>query len=100
MDGLFVFLTFISDGVMNNRAFISSIWRADANLDGAVNQADLAILAASLRCGGADLRADFNQDGKVDGKDWAVLNEEWGAVGTPAKAPRAGHAPKLAPVKQ
>lgn len=53
----------------------------DANLDGAVNGQDLAILAANF--GGTNdvwLEGDFSGDGNVNGQDLAVLAANFGAT--------------------
>ncbi|MEM6332531.1 MAG: family 16 glycosylhydrolase [Planctomycetota bacterium] len=74
------------DGLANDAdldallADILGTTRGDANLDGAVDTADLAILAASF--GNAVTswaQGDFNGDGSVDTSDLAVLAAQFGA---------------------
>jgi hypothetical protein len=59
----------------------------DANADGVVNAADLAILAANLNGpGGSWALADFNHDGLVDVLDLAILARHYGGAGGAAAA--------------
>ncbi|NLH15384.1 MAG: hypothetical protein GX455_02275, partial [Phycisphaerae bacterium] len=48
----------------------------DVNTDGAVNLADLAIVADSWLT--AELPADINRSGRVDLEDFDVLSQDWG----------------------
>ncbi|MEM6333968.1 MAG: dockerin type I domain-containing protein [Planctomycetota bacterium] len=62
---------------------------ADANLDGAVDTSDLAILAANFDTSVPGwAQADFNGDGFVDTSDLAILAANFGS-GTPALATAA-----------
>jgi len=67
----------------------------DASLDGVVDEADAAILAAHWGLGTAEWEdGDFTGDGKVGPVDAALLTANWGAFYTP---PRPASAPEMLP---
>ena len=61
--------------LIDRRGFVAG----DANFDGKVDQADLAIYQANAGAAGKLwTQADFTLDGKVDAADLAVLGQFWG----------------------
>ena len=61
--------------LVDRRGFVAG----DANFDGKVDQADLAIWQANNgTTGKLWTQADFTLDGKVDGADLAILGDFWG----------------------
>lgn len=86
-NGTFVYFSMTpNDPVRNGQAadnmevYLSSIWRSDANLDGAVNDQDFNLLKSAYLNGYVS-SVDFDHDGKITFSDWNVLAEEWGAHG-------------------
>jgi len=49
----------------------------DVNLDGAVNVADLGILASNWQGSGGWSRGDFNYDGTINVADLGMLSTNW-----------------------
>lgn len=80
--GLFVYLHANSGSGAGAEVRIDSLWRGDLNLDGGVDELDLAV-AESKRG-----KIDINQDGRSDAADFELLSAERGAQGVfelPAK---------------
>ncbi|MCP4396915.1 MAG: PEP-CTERM sorting domain-containing protein [bacterium] len=79
-EGLFAYLDMQDYNSSDDRkydVYLSSIWRSDANLDGRVDDDDVAIFQAALT--DYDSRADVDRDGDVDSDDEKILLEEYGA---------------------
>ena len=63
----------------------------DADLDGAVNGTDFALLAGNFgRAGRLWNNGDFNYDQRIDGSDFALLAGNFGKTVPPAQAPAVG----------
>jgi hypothetical protein len=78
--------TFSGVDIDDSAILIQYTLAGDANLDGAVNVADLAALAGSWQQPGYWTDGDFNYDGTVDAADLGALALNWqnGGAGAPA----------------
>jgi len=81
--GAWVSLGLTPDGFQNTNDWAGLIERiaeaGDANIDGRVDEFDLALMAANWQQAGDWGQADFNGDGTIDSVDLQLLAERWGA---------------------
>ncbi|NBC11694.1 MAG: DUF5060 domain-containing protein [Planctomycetes bacterium] len=81
--GAWVSLGLTPDGFQNTNDWAGLIERiaeaGDANIDGRVDEFDLALMAANWQQAGDWRQADFNGDGTIDSVDLQLLAERWGA---------------------
>jgi hypothetical protein len=71
--------TFHGRTVNPGAVVIKYTYEGDANLDGAVNVADLGILATNWQRPGGWSRGDFNYDGTINVADLGMLSTNWQA---------------------
>jgi hypothetical protein len=91
--------TFAGQSVDPSSVLVKYTYYGDANLDGQVDRADLAALAAHWQqlSGGVWTSGDFNYDGIVDISDLLLLARDWLAgVGSPLSEPLGAALPGLA----